>query len=44
MSDQELMHVAEHQLYGEFSYVLHIQEDQVLPFILEQLQAEDQEL
>lgn len=43
MSDQEMMHVAERQLYGEFSYVLHIQEDQVLPFILGQLSEEARE-
>ncbi len=34
MSDQEMMHVAERQLYSEFSFVLKIQEEQVLPFIL----------
>lgn len=34
MSDQETMRNAERQIYGEFSHVLELQEDQVLPFIL----------
>lgn len=36
MSDQEMMQVAERQLYSEFSFVLKIQEEQVLPLILGQ--------
>ena len=36
MSDQEIMRAAERQIYSEFSYVLELQEDQVLPFILQE--------
>lgn len=43
MSDQEMMHAAERQIYSEFSYVLHIEEKQVLPFILGQAEEELQE-
>ena len=41
MSDLEMMHVAERQLYSEFSFVLHIREDQVLPLILGKLSPEE---
>lgn len=34
MSDQEMMQAAQRQLYGEFSYVLELEKDQVLPLIL----------
>lgn len=34
MSDQEMMQAAERQLYGEFSYVLELPREQVLPMIL----------
>ena len=37
MSDQEMMHVAERQLYDEFSYVLHMEAEQVMPLILGQV-------
>lgn len=34
MSDQEMMQAAERQLYGEFTYVLELSREQVLPLIL----------
>ena len=34
MSDQEMMQAAQRQLYGEFSYVLELSQEQVLPLIL----------
>jgi CarD family transcriptional regulator len=34
LSDQELLQSAENQLYNEFQFVLDIDRDQVLPFIL----------
>ena len=34
MSDQEMMQAAERQLYGEFTYVLELPREQVLPLIL----------
>lgn len=36
MSDQEMMQMAQRQLYSEFSFVLKIGEEQVLPLILGQ--------
>lgn len=39
MSDEKLMKDAERILYEEFTYVLHIERDQVLPFITEQIEA-----
>ena len=41
MSDLELMQMAERLLYSEFSFVLHIREDQVLPLILGELPPEE---
>ena len=38
MSDQEMQHAAQRQLYSEMAYVLEMEESQVLPFILEQVQ------
>ena len=35
------MKEAEKMLYEEFAYVLNIRQDQVLPFILEQIQIEE---
>lgn len=40
MEDERFMKSAEKQLYDEFAHVLHLQRDQVLPFILEQIQQE----
>lgn len=40
MSDMEQLKNAEKQLYNEFCYVLEIQREQVLPFILGQLQVQ----
>lgn len=37
MSDQELQHAAQQQLYSEMAYVLSIEESQVQPFILEHI-------
>lgn len=34
MNDMEMMRLAKKQLCSEFSYVLHIQEEQALPFVL----------
>ena len=34
MSDQEMQHAAQRQLYSELAYVLELEESQVLPFIL----------
>lgn len=36
MSDQEILRMAEKQIYGEFSCVLGLKEEEVLPFILKQ--------
>lgn len=44
MSDLELMRSAEKLLYNEFSYVLHMEKEQVLPFILGQCTAEAKEI
>ena len=38
ISDERFFREAEKMLYDEFALVLHIQPDQVLPFILEQIQ------
>ena len=40
ISDERFFHEAEKMLYDEFALVLQIQPDQVLPFILEQIQLE----
>ena len=40
MSDQEMQHAAQRQLYSEMAYVLSIEESQVQPFILEHIQTE----
>ena len=37
MSDQEMMQAAQRQLHSELSYVLEIEESQVLPFVMEQV-------
>ena len=37
MSDQEMMQAAQRQLHSEISYVLEIEESQVLPFVMEQV-------
>ena len=37
MSDQEMQHAAQRQLYSELAYVLELEENQVLPFILDQV-------
>ncbi len=39
MSDQEMQHAAQRQLYSEMAYVLSIEESQVQPFILEHIQT-----
>ncbi|MGI5856767.1 MAG: CarD family transcriptional regulator [Candidatus Merdivicinus sp.] len=39
--DERFMKEAEKMLYEEFAYVLNIRQDQVLPFILEQIQIEE---
>lgn len=41
MSDMEQLRNAEKQLYNEFCYVLDIQREQVIPFILGQIQVEE---
>lgn len=39
MSDQEMMHAAQRQLYSEMAHVLEMDESQVLPFILSRVNA-----
>ena len=41
VSDENFFREAEKLLYEEFAYVLHLQQDQVLPFILDQIQIEE---
>lgn len=41
MSDQEMMQAAQRQLYGEFSYVLQMDKEQVLPMILGKTEETD---
>lgn len=36
--DEKLMREAEKMLYGEIAHVLHLKEEEVLPFIMEELQ------
>lgn len=43
MSDMELMRSAEKLLYNEFGYVLHMEKEQVLPFILGECTLEAKE-
>ena len=40
VSDERFLKEAERMLHEEFAHVLNIQRDQVLPFILEQIQVE----
>ncbi len=40
MSDQEMQQAAKRQLYSEMAYVLSIEESQVQPFIMNQLEGE----
>lgn len=44
MSDLELMRSAEKLLFNEFGYVLHMEKEQVLPFILGECTAEAKEV
>lgn len=44
MSDLELMRSAEKLLYNEFGYVLHMEKEQVLPFILGECTAQAKEV
>lgn len=44
MSDLELMRSAEKLLYNEFGYVLHMEKEQVLPFILGECTPEAKEI
>ncbi|MDR3294948.1 MAG: CarD family transcriptional regulator [Clostridiales Family XIII bacterium] len=41
MTDEKFMKTAERILYEEFAHVLNIKLDQVLPFIMEQVQVEE---
>ena len=43
MSDQEMMAAARRQLHSELSYVLEIEESQVLPFVMEQVRQVQEE-
>ncbi len=43
-SDERFMEAAEKLLYDEFSYVLQIKPEEVLPFILRQLEPEEKKL
>lgn len=38
LSDEKIMHEAENILYGEFAHVLNIQQEEVLPFIMGELE------
>ena len=41
MADERFLKDAEKKLYEEFAYVLHIEREQVLPFILEQIREQE---
>ena len=43
LADDRIFREAERMLYDEFALVLHIKREQVLPFILQQLGAEEKE-
>lgn len=41
IADERFMHEAEKMLYEEFAYVLNIEQDQVIPFIAEEIEIKD---
>lgn len=43
VADERLMQEAEKMLHGEFAHVLNLSHDQVLPFIMEQIEAEEKD-
>ena len=43
ITDERFMKEAEKMLYEEFAYVLNIRKDQVLPFILNQVQVAEKD-
>ena len=43
VSDERFLKEAERTLYDEFALVLNIEQDQVLPFILEQIEVAEKE-
>ena len=44
MSDQEMMTAARRQLHSELAYVLEIEENQVLPFVMDQVRLVKEEM
>lgn len=44
MSDLEMLRTAEKLLYNEFNYVLHMEKDKILPFILGEYEAPAREI
>lgn len=44
MSDLEMLRTAEKLLYNEFNYVLHMEKDKVLPFVLGEYEAPAREI
>lgn len=43
MSDERFLKEAEKMLYDEFALVLNIREDEVLPFIMKQIDIEEKQ-
>lgn len=44
LSDEKQMKEAEKQLYEEFAHVLHIDRDQVVPFIVREIESQQQQM